>query len=97
MVGCARKRLRTGDSRLDRRTRWPASTQIPKSCPICCSTSFVRMMNDTLLSAKPEGLAPHMLEVVAYQCDNAHVFLLVAEGFWWKQPHKSGAGYEITM
>jgi hypothetical protein len=55
------------------------------------------MMNDTLLSAKPDGLAPHMLEVVAYQCDNAHVFLLVAEGFWWKQPHKSGTGYEITM
>jgi hypothetical protein len=72
-------------------------TPTPKSCPVCCSTSIERMMKDTLLSAKPDGLAPHMLEVVAYQCDNAHVFLLVAEGFWWKQPHKSGAGYEIMM
>ena len=48
-------------------------TQTPKSCPLCCSTSIVRMMNDTLLSAKPEGLAPHMLEVVAFKASGSIV------------------------
>ena len=73
------------------------TTQVPKACPICGSNSVTRMMNDTLLSAKPDGLAPHMLEVVAYQCDAAHVFLLVNDGFWWRQPRKSGSGYEIAL
>ena len=50
------------------------STQTPKSCPLCCSSSVERVMDDTLLSARPDGLAPHVVEVVAYQCDSGHMF-----------------------
>ena len=73
------------------------STQTPKSCPLCCSSSVERVMDDTLLSARPGGLAPHVLEVVAYQCDGGHVFLLPRESFRWTQPQREGNGYGIMV
>ena len=54
-------------------------------------------MDDTLLSARPDGLAPHVLGVVAYQCDAGHVFLLPRASFRWTQPQREGNGYGIVV
>ena len=79
------------------RGKMAASPQTPKSCPLCCSSFVERVMDDTLLSARPDGLAPHVLEVVAYQCDGGHVFLLPSESFRWTQPRREGNGYGIMV
>ena len=54
-------------------------------------------MDDSLLSARPDGLAPHVVEVVAYQCDRGHMFLLPRESFRWTQPRREGNGYGIMV
>jgi len=73
------------------------SPQMPKSCPVCCSNSVERVMDDTLLSARPDGLAPHVFGVTAYQCDNGHVFLLPTESFRWIKPRQEGSGYGVMV
>ena len=71
------------------------SPQVPKSCPLCCSSSVERVMDDTLLSARPEGLAAHLVEVVGYQCDGGHMFLL--GNFRWTHARREGNGYGIML
>ena len=55
-------------------------------CPICGSDSITQILCDTLLSAHFRGMACPAEGVVAYHCEESHVFLLLREDFRWGTP-----------
>lgn len=58
----------------------------PKVCPVCGSDSIAQILCDTLLSAHFRGMACPSEGVVAYHCDESHVFLVLRNDFRWGEP-----------
>jgi len=58
----------------------------PKQCPLCGSNLITQVFRDTRLSAHFRGLQCPSEGVVAYHCEEKHVFLLLRNDFRWGQP-----------
>lgn len=74
-----------------------AMEMIPVLCPICRSESIGQILRDTLLSAYIEGLACPSSGTIAYHCHAGHIFVIVGEGFRWKEPVLQVDGNSILV
>jgi hypothetical protein len=64
----------------------PVEQMEPKICPLCGSKLITRILCDTLLSAQFRGMECPSEGVVAYHCEDSHVFLVLRNDFHWGQP-----------
>jgi hypothetical protein len=62
----------------------------PKVCPVCGSDSVTQILCDTLLSAEFRGMACPSEGVLAFHCEESHVFMILRSDFRWGEPVSTG-------